>query len=603
MSPPRPQSSRIAVVLIDDDTLAGYPYRSPLDRSLIASMIDELERKNVAAIGINVLFDRPTEPAKDQLLYDRLRNAQVPIVLSKMSSSAGFTLAQVEYSRFFLQGLRAGLSLIYRDTVDNTIRVSLVKLIQGRTIHLGFAATLAEVLGVELPEQEQLNIDFRPGPDPETAAFPIYPAHEIENLPASVFDNRIVLIGSDLGDDSGRRTPLSVLGTNSARNMPGVVIEAHVLSQLIENRNLKSSTLTQNFLVTLLMASIGCLLSLLGIRLWLKILLSALLIPITWISAFFIFLSHNLLLPMVAPTLAFAIALIISSFWQWRSEFQRRERIHHAFGQYLAPAVVEKILLNPDELELSGESREITFLFTDLEGFTRLTESTSPRDMVRLLNAYLEEACDIVIEHGGTIDKIVGDALHVMFNAPLMQPDHAQRAVHCAIALDKWSNNFRERMREQGIDLGITRIGVNTGDCIVGNFGGKRRFDYTAHGDAINATARLEAVNQRLGTTVCVSEATVRQCYDTHFRPIANLLLPGKTQGIVAYMPIAEEDHESELITEYELAYQSLCEKNANASELFSELAARYPEDTLINLHLKRVKSGEINDTLVIRRK
>lgn len=603
MSPPRPQSSRIAVVLINDDTLAGYPYRSPLDRSLIAKLINELERKKVLAIGVNVLFDRPTEPLKDQMLYERLRSVQVPIVLSKMSGSAGFSLAQMEYSRYFLQGLRAGLSLIYRDTVDNTIRVSMLKLNKGRTVHLGFAATMAEALGVELPDREQLIIDFRPGPDPESGAFPIYSAQEVADLPVSAFENRIVLVGSNLSDDAGRRTPLSVLGTSSTMNLPGIVIEAHVLSQLIENRSLKNTTLLENFLITLFMAAMGCLLALLGIKLWLKILLSLLLIPVTWITAFFIFLSQNLLLPMVAPTLAFAIALIIGSFWQWRSEYHRRERIHHAFGQYLAPAVVDKILLNPDELELSGEMREISFLFTDLEGFTRLTESTSPKDMVSLLNAYLEEACDIVIEHGGTIDKIVGDALHVMFNAPLLQANHAQRAVNCAVALDEWSGNFRARMKQQGIDLGITRIGVNTGECIVGNFGGKRRFDYTAHGDAINATARLEAVNQRLGTTVCVSESTVRQCYETHFRPIANLLLPGKSQGIIAYMPIADEDHESEMITDYELAYQSLCENDARASELFGELAARYPEDTLINLHLKRVQSGEINETLVIRRK
>jgi adenylate cyclase len=93
-----------------------------------------------------------------------------------------------------------------------------------------------------------------------------------------------------------------------------------------------------------------------------------------------------------------------------------------------------------------------------------------------------------------------------MFNAPLLQSDHAQRAVECAMAIDQWSARFRQRVEQEGIDLGVTRIGVNTGKCIVGNFGGKRRFDYTAHGDAINTAARLEAINQRLGTTICVQD-------------------------------------------------------------------------------------------------
>lgn len=603
MSAPRPQSERIAVVLINDTTLAQYPYRSPLDRSLIAGLLEELEGRGATAIGINVLFDRPTEPHKDALLYQRLRSARIPVVLSKLSSSTGFSLAQVEFSNYFLEDLRAGLSYIYRDTVDNTIRVSMLKLIQGRTVHLGFSATLAEVLGIEIPDQEKLHIDFRPGPDLYTGAFPTYLAHELGAVPAAAFANRIVLVGSDLGDDSGRRTPLSLLGGGAERNMPGVVIEAHVLSQLIENRSLQHVSFWSYLLVTSLMASIGCLLSLVVSRLWLKSLMSILLIPLSWTAAFIIFLYLSYMLPMVAPTLAFMLALVISSFWQWRSEFLRRERIHHTFGQYLSPAVVESILLNPDDLELSGEVREVTFLFTDLEGFTLLTESTEPKQMVRLLNAYLEEACDIVIEHGGTIDKIVGDALHVMFNAPLLQPDHAQRAVECALALDAWSLDFRERMQTQGISLGVTRIGVNTGDCIVGNFGGKKRFDYTAHGDVVNTTARLESINKRLGTTICVSESTVEQCQAIRFRPIANLVLAGKTQGIVAYLPMPDQDYDPEMATDYELAYQSLCDNDPTAVNLFAELAERYPEDTLVQLHLKRTQSDEISETLVFRRK
>jgi adenylate cyclase len=279
----------------------------------------------------------------------------------------------------------------------------------------------------------------------------------------------------------------------------------------------------------------------------------------------------------------------------------QRERVHHVFGQFLAPTVVEHILKNPDELELEGEVREVSFLFTDLEGFTKLTETTQPRVMVGLVNNYLEEACDIVIAHGGTIDKIVGDALHVMFNAPLKQEDHARRAVDCAIVLDDWSEKFRARHLEQGIELGVTRIGINTGDCIVGNFGGKSRFDYTAHGDAINSAARLEAINKRLGTTICVSEATVRQCEGMFFRSIATLVLRGKTEGIRAYTPIKQEVvHDTkELI--YEHAYLMLTDNDPVAEAIFSELASLYPQDPLIALHLERIREGQFSTTIIVQ--
>jgi adenylate cyclase len=247
--------------------------------------------------------------------------------------------------------------------------------------------------------------------------------------------------------------------------------------------------------------------------------------------------------------------------------------------------------------------REITFLFTDLEGFTRLTESTPPQQMVRLVNQYLEEVCDIVLEYGGTIDKIVGDALHVMFNAPLLQSDHAQRAVECAMAIDQWSARFRQRVEQEGIDLGVTRIGVNTGKCIVGNFGGKRRFDYTAHGDAINTAARLEAINQRLGTTICVSETTANQCHEVVFRPLATLVLRGKTKELKTYLPVADEDVDDKLLEQYEKAYQALSVDDPEARHLIEMLETKYPNDPLVKLHARRIEAGESGTTLIIRKK
>jgi adenylate cyclase len=219
--------------------------------------------------------------------------------------------------------------------------------------------------------------------------------------------------------------------------------------------------------------------------------------------------------------------------------------------------------------------------------------------MVKLLNGYLDEACEIVIRHGGTIDKIVGDALHVMFNAPVLQQDHASRAVACAIELDRWAMAFKAKRNAEGIALGVTRIGVNTGTVVIGNFGGRKRFDYTAHGDAVNVTARLESINKTLGTTVCISEATVERCSGVEFRPVAKLVLYGKEQGVRVYSPVNPERDPRDLVDEYRQAYQLMEQESEDAAKAFEDLAARFPDDRLIALHNERLARGDSGETVV----
>jgi class 3 adenylate cyclase len=520
-----------------------------------------------------------------------------------VSNKTGYSARQIEYSRSYLKGLRSGLSLIYRDTIDHTVRGSLLKLVQGKNVSLGFTATLAEVVGIELPLKESLHIDYRHGPDPGTPPFPVYSAKDVRDLPRSALEDRIVLIGPDLGHTRRLRTPFSVMNKGFAKDMPGVLIEAHVLSQLIESREMKTSSELEKTMFIFLLATIGFLLAMIRVNLLSKLLIPLTLLPLAWVGALTLYILEGKVVPVVTPSIAFIFATIITSFWQWRNEMLQRERVHHVFGQFLAPAVVEHILKNPDELKLDGEVREVSFLFTDLEGFTKLTETTQPRVMVGLVNSYLEEACEIVIAEGGTIDKIVGDALHVMFNAPLKQEDHAQRAVNCAIAIDNWSEDFRERHRLQGIDLGVTRIGVNTGNCIVGNFGGKSRFDYTAHGDAINSAARLEAINKRLGTTICVSESTMLQCHGIYFRSIATLVLRGKEEGIRAYTPLKEKIVHEPKILIYEEAYRLLTIQDPDSRVVFRQLARLYPDDPLIALHRKQIEEGIFTTTMTDNKK
>jgi adenylate cyclase len=241
---------------------------------------------------------------------------------------------------------------------------------------------------------------------------------------------------------------------------------------------------------------------------------------------------------------------------------------------------------------LTGENRMMTFLFTDIADFTALMERRDPATVVPILNDYLDSACGIVLRHGGTIDKIVGDALVVFFNAPLDQPDHANRAVACALDLDAFSREHRARHAALDMDFGRTRIGLNTGTALVGNFGGHLRFDYTAHGDAINTGARLESANKALGTNICVGGTTVEACTKFRFRPMGELLLKGKTEIVPVFEPVTAAEAGGPKNESYLAAYGRMKREGHGAAGAFEELAARYPDDPLIAFHAKRLAAS-----------
>lgn len=281
-------------------------------------------------------------------------------------------------------------------------------------------------------------------------------------------------------------------------------------------------------------------------------------------------------------------------------DLTREKRVKSAFSHYLAPAVIEQLLEDPTRLALGGEKREMTFLFTDIAGFTTLSEKVDPTIVVQLLNEYFDGMYSIVLEHGGTNDKIVGDALHVMFNAPTDQPDHADRAVSCALALGTFCEEFRRKQARRSIALGETRIGINTGSAVVGNFGGTIRFDYTAYGDAINTASRLEGAGEYLGNCICVSSATRDQCPDLVFRPVGRLMLKGKSEAIEVFEPLPSEERSSDKQRAYLQAYEILEMNDPKALTSFAKLSNRFPSDRLIAYHAARLAQGQSTSTIVL---
>ena len=261
-------------------------------------------------------------------------------------------------------------------------------------------------------------------------------------------------------------------------------------------------------------------------------------------------------------------------------------------GRYFSPNLVNRLESAPELLGVGGSRKDLSFVFTDLEGFTSLVEENEPAEVVPLLNQYLDTLIQIAFKHDGTVEKIVGDALHIIFGAPEEQPDHAGRAVRCALELDTAAERFR-RQAQTEVTFGVTRIGVNSGEAIVGNFGGADYFDYTAYGDSINTAARLEGANKYLGTRICVSGETKSRIADFLGRPVGILMLKGKQEEIEVFEPLGENGPEAGSLEHYLAAYETLQVSGSDARARFESYCRDYPEDALAKFHLDRVRSGE----------
>jgi len=312
-------------------------------------------------------------------------------------------------------------------------------------------------------------------------------------------------------------------------------------------------------------------------------------IAASWVA----FAEYRFLLDPVYPGIGAVAVYLAVTFYGYLQTEREKRHVREAFRTYLAPALVDQLLDSQQALTLGGESRQLTFLFTDIAGFTAFTEKCDPGRLVTILNDYLDQMCSVVMAHGGTIDKIVGDAIHVMFNAPLDQPDHAQRAVNCALALDQLGQAFVQRYSSGTQAFGQTRIGINTGIAVVGNFGGHQRFDYTAHGDAINTAARLESANKHLGTRICVAASTARLCTGQQLRPVGRLKLVGKSELVEVFLPSRADEAEPELLSGYHHFYEQLRQGDAGAGDALCSLLERYPDDALLCLHAERLRRGE----------
>jgi adenylate cyclase len=268
------------------------------------------------------------------------------------------------------------------------------------------------------------------------------------------------------------------------------------------------------------------------------------------------------------------------------------ERAHASLSRYFSPQIASRLAAAGEGNGMDVHWRDVAVIFTDIAGFTSLVETAPPDVLGTLLNEYVGGMTEVVFTHEGTVAKIIGDAIQILFNAPGDQPDYATRAVACARALDGWAEEFRVRWKSKGVNFGATRIGVHAGPALVGNFGSGRFFDYTAYGDTINTAARLEAANKFLGTRICVSAAVADVAEAFRGRPVGDLMLRGRSEPLRAYQPLAAAAFEGPSTAQYCDAFAKLKVEDTSAMPAFAALVGAHADDTLAGFHLRRLLNG-----------
>jgi|APTNR8051073442_1049403.scaffolds.fasta_scaffold02483_4 adenylate cyclase len=403
----------------------------------------------------------------------------------------------------------------------------------------------------------------------------------------------IVLVGSTaLGLQDMHATPLGQVAS-------GVSMHAQVLEQIVNGIHLGRPDWAKGAELVLLLG-LGAFVLLLGERVGavLTALFGGFAVAAAVGTSWYAFSRYALLFDPVFPALAVLSVYIVYSLMRHLRAEREQRWIRGAFSSYISPHLVDQLVTSPDQLSLSGERRELSFVFTDLAGFTGLIETSEPTAIVPVLNTYLDGMIRIAFDHNGTVDKIVGDAVHVMFGAPIADTRQADNAVACALAFDAFARRFAEEQQAKGVPFGETRIGVNSGSAIVGNFGGRQRFDYTAHGDAINTAARLEGANKYLGTLILVSEDTVRQCSRFTGRPVGDIVLKGKSRPVRIYEPLTEDSAARPANAAYLQAFEAMVRGDPDAKDRFAVLAAEHADDGLVAFHHHRLSNGEAGTTI-----
>jgi adenylate cyclase len=624
------QDQRIAIVAYTDDTLINARKRSPLDRALLARALRNIDAMGPRAIGIDILFDQQQD--EDDELIEVLRGMKVPVSIAFTNiegNSQNIVWRQQQYLNAFmarLEGSRAHPASIRLDYEDGVARSWPARL-EGFPLILGKSmlkdagdpawrpfATYTGAIRYRLPAGDST---------PVFSALPIDTFAELDpdliGLFASQIRDRYVLIGGEIVDNDRVETPFTTFlpdcqmevaddGSRACAKPiedlspapPGIRVHAAMISQMLDGAKLPRLAPWQLWLTALLWIVAAGLTSLIETRI--SRVIPFLVLQVAMIVGIPFSMQvqgyDTLGLPAAGWLIGWVLSLFAVTSLVRASTAVEREFAQTALGKYLPQDIAQEIIDNPEKLALSGAKRELYILFSDLEGFTELSHQLEPEQVARILNDYLDRLSAVVLEHGGLIDKYVGDAVVAFWGAPIARPDDGHKAALAGYAMWQAGEDFRRSLDPGMPPVGKTRVGMHFGEAVVGNFGGERRIQYTALGDAMNTAARLESANKALGSAIMASREFAERSGLDWWRPMGPVVLRGRASPVELFEP--SPDFPAEDREQLSRAISLHAINHAQCIEIVRKITDKHPADTALRCLLERLSECEGDEAYVL---
>ena len=585
----RDKRNDIVIVAIDNTSLAKLG-RWPWSRTNFSDILNQISKGKPYAVGVDVAFLDSESDAVDNALAVKIgelgnitvaaekddKGILLPIPVLQQKSHVG--IANISPDQDGVARL-APLTATGEDgKVYDHFTISVLKDYYNSVGTSGKLNTIPE-------ENGYLRINYSGAPGSYTA----YSFYDVLTglVPPADFRNKIVLIGATAPDlHDNQITPVS-----NGVPMDGVEIHANIIQTILDGKYLTTEP-TLGTIITVAVLSIALAIFLMFMPFYAAIFATFATLAVYIAYSIFSF-DSGVIRNLIIPPLAIITTGAADILYRYFSEFRQKKYIKKAFSYYLSDSVLTEILSNPDKLKLGGERQEISVLFSDIAGFTSISEKMNAEDLAHILNGYLNKMTGIVFANNGVLDKYIGDAVMAFWGAPIEDPNHAFLACKTALEMFAEMDTIRAEWKKYGVEDFDIRIGINTGEMVVGNMGSDVRFDYTLLGDNVNLGSRLEGINKEYGTKIMISGSTYKMVKDkVTARKIDKVAVKGKKEGVTIYeLRSMGVGHDTKFLTEFESA-RLLYEKGSFASALsaFKLLEKKYREDKPIKVYIERLK-------------
>jgi adenylate cyclase len=544
---PREPRSPIVVVTIDEDSFDELDLQWPWPRELHGRFLDIVRRGQPIAVGLDIVFSEPSgRGAADDRAFGAAIARAGNVVLAAAPTETMTPAGPKTDPNLPLPELRQGAvgfgPVNYPIDTDANVRRAVLayplggERLRGFVWHLYQLGVKAGIPAQPLPEGDSFLINYRGGP----GTYPRIPYYRLLNgeVAPETVRGKIVLVGAT--------TPIlhDVFSTPfaSASSMPGVEIHAHALETLFRGIPLRQTprAVTAALAVVMAFGSVWITTALRPLRA-LVLLAAAWLVMGGMVLA--LFTRWHTWVDAVAPTLALGLGYIVTVVVDFVNEQRQRRRL----SRFFSPAVLKEIVHAKSDLSLGSSRRLLTVLFSDIRGFTAMSERLPPEQVAELLGEYLTELTEVVFKHGGTVDKYVGDCIMALYNVPFEHPDHAVQAVRTALEFQERTRALSERW-EAKVGVRVANgVGINTGEAVVGTLGSRQRLEYTAIGDTVNLAARLESITKDFHSPIIVSESTHALLHgEFPSRALGEVTVKGKEVPVKIYAVLTSDTRKDE---------------------------------------------------------